>query len=104
QGALLATTYQSGNVVIGTTAAGVAVSGRVLNASGQGVRGATVTMTDPNGNRRTFVTGSFGVYRFEDVIGGQSYVIGVRSSRYRFSSRVVNVTDSLDDVNFIGLE
>ena len=58
-----------------------------------------MTMTDPNGNRRTFVTGSFGVYRFEDVTGGQSYVIGVRSSRYRFNSRVVNVTDSLDDAN-----
>ncbi|HQZ95292.1 MAG TPA: carboxypeptidase regulatory-like domain-containing protein, partial [Pyrinomonadaceae bacterium] len=104
QGALLTTTYQSGNVVIGTTAAGVAVSGRVLNASGQGVRGATVTMTDPNGNRRTFVTGSFGIYRFEDVTGGQSYVIAVRSSRYRFNSRVVNVTDSLSDVDFVGLQ
>ena len=104
QGALLATTYQSGNVVIGTTAAGVTISGRVLNASGQGVRGATVTMTDPNGTRRTFVTGSFGFYRFEDVTGGQSYVIAVRSSRYRFNSRVVNVTDSMTEVDFVGLE
>jgi len=104
QGALLATTYQSGNVVIGTTAAGVTVSGRVTNASGQGVRGATVVITDPSGNRRSVTTGSFGFYSFENVEAGPSYVIGVTSKRYRFGSRVVNVTDSLTDVDFVGQE
>ncbi|HQZ97414.1 MAG TPA: cohesin domain-containing protein, partial [Pyrinomonadaceae bacterium] len=104
QGALLATTYEAGNIVIGPTAAGVTVSGRITNANGQGVRGATVVITDPTGSRRSVTTGSFGFYSFEDVEAGQSYVIGVTSKRYRFGSRVVNVTDSLTDVDFVGQE
>ncbi|MEQ1606979.1 MAG: carboxypeptidase-like regulatory domain-containing protein, partial [Pyrinomonadaceae bacterium] len=104
QGALLATTYETGTVIIGATAAGVTVSGRVINANGQGVRGATVAITDSAGDRRSVTTGSFGFYSFEDVEAGQSYVIGVTSKRYRFGSRVVNVTDSLSDVDFVGQE
>ncbi len=101
---MLATTYEAGNIVIGPTAAGVTVSGRITNANGQGVRGATVVITDPTGSRRSVTTGSFGFYSFEDVEAGQSYVIGVTSKRYRFGSRVVNVTDSLTDVDFVGQE
>ena len=86
------------------TAAGVSVSGRVLNANGQGVRNATVVITDAEGNRRTATTGSFGFYTFEDVEAGQTYVLGVNSKRYRFTSRVVNVADTLSDVDFIGQE
>ncbi|MEQ1604782.1 MAG: Calx-beta domain-containing protein [Pyrinomonadaceae bacterium] len=104
QGALLATTYESGNVVITTTAAGVRVSGRVTTAGGQALRNATVILTDSEGNRRTVTTGSFGIYTFDDVEAGQTYVVGVQAKRYRFASRVVNVTDSLADVDFVGQE
>lgn len=104
QGALLTTAYEQGNVIITITAAGVRVSGRVTTAGGQGLRNATVILTDSEGNRRTATTGSFGIYTFEDVEAGQSYVVGVSAKRYRFASRVVNVTDSLTDVNFVGQE
>ena len=103
-GTLLATTYESGNVVINTTAAEVTVSGRVMTPGGQGIRGARVTISDPNGNRRTFTTGSFGVFSFDDVQTGRNYVMSVTSRRYRFSTRVVSVTDTMADVNFVGLE
>ena len=103
-GTLLATTYESGNVVIVTTAAGVRVSGRVTTAGGQALRNATVVITDSAGNKRTVTTGSFGIYSFDDVEVGQSYVIGVQSKRYRFATRIVNVTDSLADVDFVGQE
>ncbi|MEQ1607114.1 MAG: MBG domain-containing protein [Pyrinomonadaceae bacterium] len=104
QGALLATTYEAGNVVITTTAAGVRVSGRVTTAGGQALRNATVILTDSEGNRRTVTTGSFGIYTFDDVEAGQTYVVGVQAKRYRFVSRVVNVTDNVSDVNFVGRE
>ncbi|MFT3744562.1 MAG: Calx-beta domain-containing protein [Pyrinomonadaceae bacterium] len=103
-GTLLATTYESGNVVITTTAAGVRVGGRVTTASGQALRNATVVLTDAAGNKRTVTTGSFGIYSFDDVEVGQSYVVGVQSKRYRFGTRIVNVTDSLADVDFVGQE
>ena len=104
QGVILGTTYETGNIIIGPSAAGVTVSGRVTSASGQGLRNATVVITDSQGKRRTATTGSFGIYTFEDVAAGQTYVVGVSAKRYRFASRVVNVSDSLADVNFVGQE
>ncbi|MFZ1491253.1 MAG: carboxypeptidase regulatory-like domain-containing protein [Ilumatobacteraceae bacterium] len=97
-------TYQSGNIVIGTTAAGVEVSGRVTTADGRGLRNATVVITDAAGRRRTTTTGTFGSYRFNDVEAGRSYVMAVTSNRYRFASRVVNIADSLNDVDFMAIE
>jgi len=97
-------TYEPGNIVIGTTAAGVEISGRVQTPDGRGLRNALVTMTDAEGNRRTTTTGSFGGYRFDNIKGGTTYIIAVTSQRYRFASRPVSVTDSLTDVDFVGLE
>ena len=103
-GVLLATTYETGNVSIGPSAAGVTVSGRVTTPTGQGLRNATVVLTDSEGRRRTATTSSFGLYTFEDVEAGQSYVVGVSARRYRFASRVVNVSDTLTNLDFIGQE
>jgi hypothetical protein len=86
------------------TSAGVDVSGRVLTSDGRGLRNATVTMTDANGVVRTATTSSFGFYRFEGVTVGESYVMGVSSRNYRFTPRVVQVFDSMTDIDFIGLE
>ena len=83
------------------TAAEVSVTGRVLTPDGRGLRNATVTMTDSNGVTRYARTSSFGYYRFEDVAVGQTYILAVGSKRYQFASQVVNVTDSLTDIDFI---
>lgn len=87
-----------------STASGVEISGRVTTPDGRGLRGAIVTVTDSQGGQRTAVTGSFGFYRFEDVEAGSSVVIGVASRRYRFASRVVQVVDSMTDVDLTALE
>ncbi|QQS34080.1 MAG: carboxypeptidase regulatory-like domain-containing protein [Acidobacteriota bacterium] len=86
------------------TSAGVEVSGRVFTASGSPLRNATVTMTDAAGVVRTAVTSSFGYYRFEGVPVGDSFVMSVSSRSYRFTPRVVQVLDTLTDVDFVGLE
>jgi hypothetical protein len=85
-----------------STAAGVEVSGRVITPDGRGLRNATVVITDSQGNRRTATTGSFGYFHFYDVEVGSTLVMGVTSNRYRFNSRVVQVFDTLSDVDFIG--
>ncbi len=103
-GEMLTTRFETGSVIIAPTAAGVTISGRVTTTTGQGLRNATVTITDANGNRRTTTTGSFGIYTFTNVEPGETYVIAIQARRYRFASRVINVTDSLTDVNFVGLE
>ena len=86
------------------TAAGVEVSGRVMTPDGRGLRNATVTMTNSDGVTLSAVTSSFGYYKFEHVPVGGSFVMNVNSRLYRFTPRVVSVTDTLTDVDFTGLE
>ena len=88
----------------GPTAAGVEVSGRVSTPDGRGLRNARVVITDSEGVTRTVTTNSFGYYTITDVEAGESYIIGVNSNRYRFASRVIEVSDSLSDVDFVGQE
>ncbi|MFT3743587.1 MAG: carboxypeptidase regulatory-like domain-containing protein [Pyrinomonadaceae bacterium] len=87
-----------------STATGIDISGRVLAPDGRGLRNATVTITDPHGNRRTATTGSFGYYKFFDVDAGSSVVMEVRSNRYRFASRLVPVMDTITDLDFAAIE
>ena len=87
-----------------STSSGIDISGRVLAPDGRGLRNATVTITDGQGNRRTATTGSFGYYKFFDVEAGSSVVMEVRSNRYRFASRLVQVVDTLSDVDFAGID
>lgn len=101
-GALLPTTYNPGTIQVGSTAAGVEVSGRVLTPEGRGIRNAQVILTDAAGNRRIATTSSFGIYRFEDISSGATYVFSVSSKQYRFTPRVVQVVDSLTDFDFVG--
>ena len=87
-----------------STSSGIDISGRVLAPDGRGLRNATVTITDGQGNRRTATTGSFGYYKFFDVEAGSSVVMEVRSNRYRFASRLVQVVDTLTDLDFAAIE
>lgn len=85
------------------TAAAVTVGGRVTTAGGRGIRNASVTLTDASGNTRTTKTGALGSYRFPDVNAGETYIIGVKGKRYRFTepSQVVNLTEESGSVNFV---
>ncbi len=103
-GALLPTNYVAGFVQVGATAAGVEVSGRVLTPDGRGIRNAVVVMTDSTGTLRYATTGSFGHYRFEDVEAGSAIIIGVQSKRFRFAPRLMSITDSVDNIDFVALE
>jgi hypothetical protein len=90
--------------LLAATATNVSVSGRVVTPSGAGLRNATVYMTDGMGVTRSATTSSFGFYQFEDVEVGSTFVMSVASRRYRFTPRVVQVFDTLTDVDFIGQE
>ena len=82
----------------------VSVGGRVTTPDGRGLRNATVSITDPRGVMRMVTTSSFGFYRFDNVTTGEAYTMSVSSRLYRFASRQVQVSDSLSDVDFFGLE
>ena len=95
--------FTDGSVTVGAGPP-VSVGGRVTSPNGTGLRSTTVFLTDPNGVRRTATTSSFGFYQFDDVPSGVTYTLGVTSRSYRFSTRQVNVTGALTNIDFVGLE
>ncbi len=86
------------------TAAGVTISGQVLDPDRNGVSNAVVTVEGTNGSRITTRTSSFGYFVFEGVAAGNSYVISVGSKRFSFEPRVVSVTDDVFGLEFIATE
>jgi hypothetical protein len=88
-------------IALGTTAASVSVSGRVLTGDGRGLANALVSLTDSSGNTPVARTSPFGYYRFDDIAAGQSVVITVASKRYQFAPLVVNVNEEMSEVNFL---
>lgn len=90
--------------IMAPTAAGVMVSGRVLVGKGSGLTKAIVTMTDINGNIRSFRTTSFGYFQFDDVEVGQTYVLRVNSKRFQFTPQIVTIHDDLTEVIFVAQE
>ena len=85
-------------------ASSVQVSGRITTPDGRSLRNAIVRITDQNNIIRTVTTNSFGFYTFDNVPTGQNYTISVFSKRYRFSPRVVQVNDTLANIDFVGIE
>lgn len=86
-----------------TSADGV-VGGRVLTPDGSGLRGARVTITDSQGSSRTVITSSLGYYQFDEIDLGKMYIISASAKRYRFEAKAVQASDSLTEVNFVGIE
>jgi len=80
------------------------IGGRVVTASGQGLRGAAVVVTGNSlPSPRIVRTGSLGYFSVEGLDTGQTYIVTVVSKRFTFSqpSRVVTLTDNINDVDFI---
>ena len=89
--------------ILGPAAASVVIGGRVLNGAGRGVSGATVVLTDQNGEIRFARTNPFGYYRFNDVVAGQTIFLSIVAKRYIFSPQAVTVSDELHEINFFSL-
>lgn len=86
------------------TAAPVSVAGRALTADKRGIRGAIVTLTAPNGETRTTLTGTFGFYRFADVLAGETYILTIRAKRFSFTpdTQILTVLEEIAEADFIG--
>jgi hypothetical protein len=90
--------------VLSPTAAPASITGRVATASGEPIRGASVTIVGGGlAAPRTVTTGTFGYYSFGDLETGTTYVITVNARRYYFAvpSRVVTLTDNAVGVDFV---
>ncbi|MEQ1605588.1 MAG: cytochrome c peroxidase [Pyrinomonadaceae bacterium] len=82
----------------------ITISGRVLTPDGAGLRNATVTLTDSGGFARRVTTSSFGVYTFDNIPAGASYIASVASKRYRFAPQSITPTSNISSLDLIGLQ
>ena len=91
---------------IGPTASNVSITGRVLLRTGRGVKNAVVRLTAANGTMRQVRTSDSGVYRFDNVAAGESYVVSVSSKLATFAvpSRLINVAEDVSDADFLANE
>ncbi|KXK00013.1 MAG: hypothetical protein UZ17_ACD001002287 [Acidobacteria bacterium OLB17] len=88
-----------------TTAAEVAVAGRILTANGAGIKNVIVTLTTANGTTFRTLSSSFGYYRFDGLQAGETCIISIASRRFTFSTttRTVTLNDSVSDLDFTAL-
>lgn len=86
--------------VLGPTAAPATVAGIVRNFDGRGIANAAVSLTDMNGNVRTGRTNAFGYFQILGVNTGASYVGNISAKARRFEPFVLNVNESLTDLEF----
>jgi len=88
------------------TAANVSAAGRVMDAYGQAISRASVTLQNTtSGETRTVLTNSFGYYRFDDIPAGNLYIISVSHRRYSFdnSSQILQLEDAIENIDFTAL-
>ena len=90
--------------IFAPSAANVSVSGRIITADNRGLAGATVSLTDVEGNIRRSRSSSFGYYSFGDIEAGRTYVISVNSKRHVFSPRVITVAEDIAGVDLIAVD
>lgn len=83
------------------SSSGVTIEGRVLDSEGRGIRNATVSLTNQDGEVITVTSSSFGHFRFEDISAGQTVIVNVTAKRHSFAPRVVSVTESIGDFDFL---
>ena len=85
-------------------AVNVSVGGRVTTQAGMGIGNAYVYLNDTMGIRRLALTNPFGYYRFDNVLTGGTYQMGVLSRFHNFPPPVdVVVTDNITNQNFVAL-
>ena len=95
---------QAGVFIQSPSAAPASIAGRVTTADGRAISGAAISVSGGNlPQPRIARTSSFGYYSLEDLDAGQTYIVTIGSKRFIFSapSRVVSLTDSVADVDFV---
>lgn len=91
---------------LGTTAAHVSVSGRVVTADGRPIRNANVSIVLPSGETRTVLSSSLGYYQFDELEVGHAYILSISSKRYTFSepTRLISLSDELSGQDFVAID
>ncbi len=79
------------------------ISGRIATATGYGISGSMITLTDTNGGSRQVRTGSFGYFSFDGLEVGRTYILTVGHKRYTFAqpTQIITLNDEAVNVEFV---
>ena len=80
------------------------ISGHVRTANGNGIRNATVVLSGGNlTSPRVIQTGSFGIFNFDNLAVGETYIIQVIAKRFRIqnATRTIVLQDDLENLDFV---
>jgi subtilisin family serine protease len=82
----------------------VTISGRVVNSAERGIRMVQLTLRDlSTGTETTARTNPLGVFRFNNVVSGRTYILTAIPNRYYTiadNPRILNVTAAITDLIF----
>lgn len=87
------------------TSSSALIRGRASTATGVGIPHSVVTLTDQFGVTRRALTNGFGIYEFDNVAAGETYVVSITNKQHTFAdpTRVVSVDDDVVDLDFVSL-
>jgi len=88
------------NIFSSPSSSNVSVAGQVVNAAGNSVKGAQVTLTNAMGVPYRGTTNAFGNFVVEGVPSGGTYVVTVSAKGYTFTPVSLNVTDNIGKILF----
>ena len=97
-------TLSSFVVAIQPTATRLTISGRAVTETQVGIKNVNVIITADDGTFRRTVTSSFGFFTVDNLEPGLTYTISAQSKRFRFVSRIMQLTDNVSDLQLLGLE
>lgn len=84
------------------TAAGVTVSGRVVDSAWRGIGRAIVTISDGDAPPRSALSNSFGFFTFENVPAGRLYIVTAAARGFSFEGVAAEISDSATFVVLTG--
>jgi len=87
----------SGNfsILAAPSSASVSVSGRVFDAAGRAIKGATVVFTDGNGVARSAKTNSFGYFAVDGLPSGRQYFVNIMARGHLFLPFAIDVAEDV---------
>lgn len=100
----LGTVSAASLTLLGPTAAGSILSGRVISSTGRGLARVTISVLGGNlSSERKVMTNQFGYFIVDDLQAGLTYIVTASSKRYFFSNQtqIVNLGDDFGDLNFV---
>lgn len=81
----------------------VPVSGRVVDASGNGLGRVSVVLTNQSGVSRFISTNAFGYFFLNDLAAGATYTVSPSSKQYSFTPQTLTIADAYRNLNFTAL-